>query len=44
MNKLSDCLYQESNAIRKASEKLDALEVDKALDVLENCSKKKIKL
>ena len=44
MNKLSACLYQESNAIRKASEKLDAEEVDKALDVLESCSKKKNKV
>ena len=44
MNKLSDCLYQESNAIKKAAEKLDSNEVDKALNELENCSINKSKV
>ncbi len=44
MNKLSNCLYEESNAIRAAAAKLNSDEVDKALDVLENCSIKKSKV
>ena len=44
MNKLFNCLNEESNAIKAAAKKLNPKEVDKALNVIERCSKKRTKV
>ena len=41
MTTLYDCLRQESLAIIEAAEKLNDIEVQKAINILENCSNMK---
>ena len=44
MSELSRCLIEEASAIKSASERLDPNQVNKALNLLQNCSEKRSKL
>ena len=44
MTILSKCLLEEAKAISQAAKKLDPLEVQKAIEILEICGKRKNKL
>ena len=41
---LSKCLLEEASAIKLAADKLDTIQVDKAIDLLVSCSKNKSKV